>query len=83
MRGFAHSVWTIEEVIHDEKAGDQEELPIQALAPGFIGKFIESHKMMFFVNRRMGTGGTREEMTLQAPWKWPLNICTQVGIILT
>ena len=75
VRGFAHSVWTIEETI--QETVDQEELPIQALAPGFFGKFIESHKMMFYVNRRMGTGGTREEMTLQAPWKWPLNICTQ------
>ena len=74
-RGFAHSVWTVEETIHETT--NQEGLPVQALAPGLIGKFIESHKMMFFVNRRMGTGGTREEMTLQAPWKWPLNICTQ------
>ena len=74
-RGFAHSVWMVEETVQEKN--NQEVLPVQALAPGFLGKFIESHKMMFYVNRRMGTGGSREEMTLQAPWKWPLNICTQ------
>ena len=74
-RGFAHSLWTIEASLEGE--GGQGRRPVEEIAPGSWGKFLEAHRMMLYVNKRMGTSGTRDEMTAQAPWMWPLNFCAQ------
>jgi dolichyl-phosphate-mannose-protein mannosyltransferase len=71
-RGFTHAVWTVEESVGGEAAR-----PVKDIAPGLWGKFVEAHRMMVYVNKNMGTQAKQDELDLQAPWKWPLNLATQ------
>ena len=74
-RGFCHSKWIIDQSINEEEK--QVEQPVADIAPGLWGKFVEAHRMMFYSNKQMGTQATREELSMQAPWKWPLMLCSQ------
>ena len=74
-KGFCHSQWIIEESIHDVDNGTVR--PVADIAPGVVAKLLESHKSMFKANKEMGTSASWGEMQLQAPWKWPLNLCSQ------
>ena len=61
---------------------DNQRVPVTSLGLGFWKKLIESHKMMFVINSKLGADeiakGDWLDMSKQIPIKWPLNLVSQV-----
>ena len=73
-QGFHEFAWIMEENMHENHAM----IPVKIIEPGFLFKFFEAHRRMFYVNKRIGGGepdpGSPES---HAPRKWPTNQITQ------
>ena len=53
-------------------------VPIASIAPGFWEKLIESHRLMLFINSRLGEDKSWYDFNTQIPIKWPFDIVSQV-----
>jgi len=72
--GFQANSWFVEDNIKE----NFPEMKINSVAPGFLHKFLETHQMMFFINKRIGAKATYAESGGQIPIKWPFNMIAQI-----
>ena len=79
---LGRSTWFVEENnVTAQVAERNPRISLQSIKMGFWEKFFESHKMMFWLNSKIGTGGEPGKwlnMGEQIPIKWPFNLISQV-----
>ena len=78
MKGFRKSTWIVEDNNNPSNENDVTKVPIASIAPGFWEKLIESHKLMLFINSRLGEDKSWYDFNTQIPIKWPFDIISQV-----
>ena len=79
--GMRKSTWFVEENNVTAMISENPRISLQSMKMGFWEKFFESHKMMFWLNSKIGTGGDPGkwlDMGGQIPIKWPFNLVNQV-----
>ena len=79
-KGFRKNTWIVEDNEYNSTHLDIEvtKVPISTVAEGFWEKLVHSHRVMLFVNSRLGEDHSWYSWSHQIPIKWPFDIVSQV-----
>ena len=77
-KGFRKNTWVVEDNFNSDQDSQVKKVPISTIAPGFWQKLLQSHRVMFFVNSRLGEDNSWYSLQQQIPVKWPFDIVSQV-----
>ena len=77
-KGFRKNTWIVEDNDLPSQENEVTKVPIASIAPGFWEKMVTSHRLMLFINSRLGEDKSWYDINEQIPIKWPFDIVMQI-----